>query len=108
MVVFPHSKINLGLNVVEKRADGYHNIVSCFYPIGWSRCAGNITGSKIHLYKFRACYSRKSTENLCVKAYHLLQEISFTAGSYSLAQGSPYGSGVREEAPLMLPLLLKC
>lgn len=33
MVVFPNAKINLGLNVVSKRADGYHNIRTVFYPI---------------------------------------------------------------------------
>jgi len=35
MVGFPNSKINLGLNVVEKRADGYHNIETVFYPVQW-------------------------------------------------------------------------
>jgi len=33
MISFPNAKINLGLDVVEKRNDGYHNIISCFYPI---------------------------------------------------------------------------
>ena len=33
MVVFPNAKINLGLNIVEKRPDGYHNIESVFMPI---------------------------------------------------------------------------
>lgn len=32
MVVFPNAKINIGLNIVEKRQDGFHNIESCFYP----------------------------------------------------------------------------
>ena len=33
MIVFPHAKINLGLNVLEKRRDGFHNIESIFYPL---------------------------------------------------------------------------
>ena len=33
MIVFPHAKINLGLNVLEKRQDGFHNIESIFYPV---------------------------------------------------------------------------
>lgn len=33
MIVFPNAKINLGLNIINKRADGYHNIESVFYPI---------------------------------------------------------------------------
>lgn len=33
MILFPTAKINLGLNIVEKRSDGYHNIETIFYPI---------------------------------------------------------------------------
>ncbi len=33
MVIFPIAKINLGLNVVERRPDGYHNLETVFYPV---------------------------------------------------------------------------
>lgn len=33
MITFPIAKINLGLNIVEKREDGYHNLETVFYPI---------------------------------------------------------------------------
>jgi 4-diphosphocytidyl-2-C-methyl-D-erythritol kinase len=33
MIRFPHAKINLGLNVVRKRADGYHDIESVLVPV---------------------------------------------------------------------------
>lgn len=33
MITFPIAKINLGLNVVEKRPDGYHNLETVFYPV---------------------------------------------------------------------------
>lgn len=33
MICFPNAKINLGLNIVEKRPDGFHNIETIFYPI---------------------------------------------------------------------------
>ena len=33
MINFPNAKINLGLNVVEKRPDGYHNLQTVFYPV---------------------------------------------------------------------------
>lgn len=33
MISFPIAKINLGLNVVEKRPDGYHNLQTIFYPV---------------------------------------------------------------------------
>lgn len=33
MLLFPHAKINIGLNVVRKRPDGYHDLETVFYPI---------------------------------------------------------------------------
>ena len=33
MITFPCAKINLGLNIVGKRKDGYHNLETVFYPI---------------------------------------------------------------------------
>ena len=33
MIVYPNCKINLGLNVVARRSDGYHNLETVFYPI---------------------------------------------------------------------------
>ena len=33
MLTFPNAKINLGLNITEKRPDGYHNLETVFYPI---------------------------------------------------------------------------
>ena len=33
MINFPIAKINLGLNVVSKRDDGYHNLETVFYPV---------------------------------------------------------------------------
>ncbi len=33
MIVFPNAKINLGLNIIERRPDGYHNLETIFYPV---------------------------------------------------------------------------
>lgn len=35
MLVFPNCKINLGLHVIRKRPDGYHDIETVFYPVSW-------------------------------------------------------------------------
>ncbi len=35
MVVFPNAKINIGLNILNRRPDGYHEIESLLMPIGW-------------------------------------------------------------------------
>ena len=33
MIVYPNAKINLGLNILNKRNDGFHNISSVFFPV---------------------------------------------------------------------------
>ena len=33
MIEYPFCKINIGLNIVSKRADGYHNLETIFYPV---------------------------------------------------------------------------
>ena len=34
MIRFVNAKINIGLNIVSKRPDGYHNLETVFYPVG--------------------------------------------------------------------------
>ena len=78
MITFPNAKINLGLNVVEKRADGYHNIETVFYPINLQD-ALEVNRLENRSEPFRLCV--KGTlldgapeDNLVVKAYLLLRE----------------------------------
>lgn len=33
MIVYPNAKINLGLNIIAKREDGFHDIETCFVPV---------------------------------------------------------------------------
>lgn len=74
MVIFPHAKINLGLQVIEKRQDRFHNIVSCFYPIGWCDVLEIIEKPELSFRATGLDIPGNSNDNLCLKAYHLLQE----------------------------------
>lgn len=76
MLTFPNAKINLGLRITEKRPDGFHNLQSCFYPIGWSDVleiiradAFSFTTSGLPI----PASQDASQPNLCVKAYNLLR-----------------------------------
>ena len=78
MISFPNAKINLGLHVIGKRDDGYHNIETVFYPIGWSDIMEilpgdeNTNGIEVHLSGLPV--AGKHSDNLCVKAYELIRK----------------------------------
>jgi len=74
MVSFPNCKINLGLNVVNKRNDGYHDIETVFFPIHLKDALEVIEKEK---FKFSASGSPIEGEpekNICIKAYDLLKK----------------------------------
>lgn len=99
MVLFPNCKINLGLNIVRKREDGYHDIETIFIPLPWSDIL-EITPlpEKEKSVEFKSTglriYGTKET-NLCVKAYHLLaQDFTLGAVRMHLHKLIPIGAGL--------------
>ncbi len=72
MVVFPHCKINLGLQVVSKREDGYHNIATCFYPVPWCDVLEVIKSDQFQFTQSGTTIPGREEDNLCLKAYQLL------------------------------------
>jgi len=74
MVLFPHAKINLGLQVVEKRHDGFHNIISGLYPIGWSDVLEILPSEQLSFKATGLEIPGNHHDNLCLKAYQLLKE----------------------------------
>ena len=86
MVVFPTCKINLGLRVLDKRADGFHNIETIFYPVQWCDALEAIpesilTENVVPTDRNNLSFETKGLkidgsekDNLCVKAFRLLQQ----------------------------------
>lgn len=74
MLVFPPCKINLGLNIVEKRNDGFHNIESVFYRVNWCDALEVVEGTGPGLEVITAGLEipGKSEDNLIFKAFSLL------------------------------------
>jgi len=98
-VVYPFSKINLGLHVLEKRADGYHNIETLFVPhhlcdiLEITDAPGAQQDVRLFLYGLPV--AGHHTSNLCVRAYHLLAEhYKLSPVEMHLYKQIPPGSGL--------------
>jgi len=76
MVVFPNAKINIGLNILRKRADGYHEIETLFYPIGLKDALEYVVngGNRLNLFSSGLPLGIDPEQNIVVKAYRMLQE----------------------------------
>ena len=95
MVVFPNAKINLGLNVLEKRDDGYHNIETCFYPIPYSDILEIIPSAKLTFTQSGIPIPGNSDDNLCLKAYQQLKNThELPPVSIHLHKMVPIGAGL--------------
>ena len=74
MVSFPNCKINLGLNIVGKRSDGYHDLETVFFPIQLKDAIEVIEKPAFRFLTSGLNIEGNNESNLCVKAYHLLKK----------------------------------
>ncbi|MGB3618463.1 MAG: 4-(cytidine 5'-diphospho)-2-C-methyl-D-erythritol kinase [Catalinimonas sp.] len=77
MVTFPNAKINLGLRVVRRRPDGYHDLETTFYPVGWTDALEMLPasgGEGIELTLSGRAIISAADDNLVTRAYRLLAE----------------------------------
>jgi len=74
MISFPPCKINLGLQIVSKRNDGFHNIETCFYPVTRQDILEIIPANEFAFSQSGIKVPGLQEENLCVKAFHLLKK----------------------------------
>ena len=98
MITFPNAKINLGLNIVERRPDGYHNIETVFYPVPLTDVLEIVPANEGDETTL-TCYGNKvdcpPEKNLVMKAYRLLQEqYDLPAVAMHLYKHIPDGAGL--------------
>jgi 4-diphosphocytidyl-2-C-methyl-D-erythritol kinase len=95
LISFPNAKINLGLNITEKRPDGYHNLESCFYPIAWSDILEITPSKQLNFTSSGIMIPGDNNQNLCLKAYRLLNEDhSISPVDIHLHKNIPIGAGL--------------
>lgn len=95
MISFPNAKINLGLNIVGKRPDGYHNIESCFYPVPWRDILEIVKSDCLQFTASGLPISGPIDSNLCVKAYQLIKaRYQIPPVKIHLHKAIPMGAGL--------------
>ncbi|MCX6226418.1 MAG: 4-(cytidine 5'-diphospho)-2-C-methyl-D-erythritol kinase [Bacteroidia bacterium] len=114
MIVFPCAKINLGLYVTGKRDDGYHNIETFFYPIGFSDILEVVPDRDsrpgiIDLTLSGLKVEGSEATNLVIKAYRMLNEQFGLPGVKSylhkcIPTGAGLGGGSSDGASMLLIL----
>lgn len=95
MITFPNAKINIGLNVVEKRTDGYHNLETLFYPVKLSDALEIVKADAFEFSTSGIPVGDDPENNLVIKAYRMLQaEFNFSPVKIHLHKAIPFGAGL--------------
>lgn len=112
MISFPNAKINLGLNIVSKRSDGYHNLETIFYPIAIKDALEVVVTGKTCNDVFVENGLKIDSEpenNLVMKALKLMrQQYGFPVVEVHLLKKIPFGAGLgggSADASFMFKLL---
>lgn len=77
MILFPNAKINLGLDILFKREDGYHEVVTAMAPVGWHDILEIVParGTETTLTTSGRPVNCPVEKNLVMKAYRAMSEV---------------------------------
>jgi len=111
MVLFPNAKFNLGLQVTQKRSDGFHNIETVFYPLPLCDALEVIVAIDQN-FEFTSSgipIPGKPEQNLCIKAWELMEkDFGLPPVKVHLHKVIPMGAGLgggSSDGAFMLKLL---
>lgn len=95
MIAFPNAKINIGLNIISRREDGYHNLSSCFLPIDWKDALEIVPAKSFEFRTSGLDIPGNEESNLCVRAYQLLKvDYNISPVHMHLHKVLPMGAGL--------------
>ena len=92
MFIYPNAKINIGLNIISKTGDGYHNIESCFCPIDLHDIIELKISNKTSLSTSGITIPENVNNNLIIKSIKLFNpKLNY---KIHLHKNIPIGSGL--------------
>jgi len=95
MILFPPAKINLGLRVLYKRPDNYHEIDSCMVPIPFYDVLEILPAEQFSFLQTGLSIAGDQESNLCVKAFRMMQADFGIPNVYlHLRKEIPMGAGL--------------
>jgi 4-diphosphocytidyl-2-C-methyl-D-erythritol kinase len=102
MILFPNCKINIGLNILSKREDGYHNLETIFYPVPLRdaleviKKTGGKNENEAEFSSSGLSIEGNAADNLCAKAYRLLKKDfpQLPSVQMHLHKAIPMGAGI--------------
>jgi len=95
MILFPNAKINIGLNITERRPDGYHNLETIFYPVNIKDALEVVVSDELSFTSSGLDIPGRTEDNLCVKGYHMLKkDFDLPPVSIHLHKNIPIGAGL--------------
>ncbi len=100
MLFYPNAKINIGLNIVHKRPDGYHDLETIFYPIPLTDILEIVPDNEggmgsCEIFQTGIEFDGLPSSNICVKAYELLNEVfEIPSVKIHLHKQIPVGAGL--------------
>ena len=96
MIGFPHAKLNLGLSIVSKRPDGFHNLETIFYPLPLHDVIEIVSSAEDRFISTGLKISDIETDNLVLRAYNLFKKKypQISALEIHLHKAIPMGAGL--------------
>jgi 4-diphosphocytidyl-2-C-methyl-D-erythritol kinase len=95
MIVFPNAKINIGLNIIARRPDGYHDLETVLYPVKINDVLEVVEADKLSFESSGLDIPGRLEDNLCIKGYHLLKkDHDLPPVKIHLQKNIPIGAGL--------------
>ena len=105
------AKVNLGLQVLVRRSDGYHDLSTVFHPVGWSDIISAAPDTDLHMTCTDPALPADETNLVLRAARRLAQRFDVSAGAHlHLNKVLPMGAGMgggSSDAATTLRLLCK-